>query len=122
MIIVVIYHYCYYLSYCYNYYHYHYYSTAPRIPPGLGMVHWSCWMTLGLAWLKRPQDSFKLVFLSQSGPNLGPSWLQVGSSWAHVGPKLAPSWLKLAHLGSKLATSENHPCNSMPYLSKPSMQ
>ena len=33
--------------------------------------------------------------MSQSGPNLGPSWLQVVSSWAHVGPKLAPTWLKL---------------------------
>ena len=37
------------------------YSTAPCIPPGLGMVHWSCWMTLGPAWLKRPQDSFKIA-------------------------------------------------------------
>ena len=34
--------------------------------------------------------------MSQSGPNLGPSWLQVVSSWVHVGPKLAPTWLKLA--------------------------
>ena len=33
--------------------------------------------------------------MSQSGPNLGPSWLQVVSSWVHVGPKLAPTWLKL---------------------------
>ena len=37
------------------------YSTVPHIPPGLGMVHWSWWMTLGPAWLKRPQDSFKIA-------------------------------------------------------------
>ena len=44
---------------------------------------------------RQPQNCFKLAYMSQSGPNLDPSWLQVVSSWVHVGPKLAPTWLKL---------------------------
>ena len=35
---------------------------------------------------RQPQDCFKLAYLSQSGPNFFPSWLQVASSWAHGGP------------------------------------
>ena len=71
------------------------YSTAPRIPPGLGMVHWSCWMTLGPAWLKRPQDSFKIASSWLSWANLGPTWGQVGSKLAQVGLMLGPSWLQV---------------------------
>ena len=44
---------------------------------------------------RRPQDCFMLAYLSQFGPNMTPSWLQVGSSWAYVGTKLAPTCLKL---------------------------
>ena len=42
-----------------------------------------------------PHDCCRMAYLSLSGPNMDPSWLQVGSSWAHAGPKLAPTWLKL---------------------------
>ena len=51
--------------------------------------------------LKIASRLLQVGYLSQFGSNLSPSWLQVGSSWAHVGPKLA--------------TSENHPQNDMPY-------
>ena len=43
---------------------------------------------------------------------LGPSWLQVGSSW----PMLAPSWLPLKTIHAiACPTSRNPPCNSMPH-------
>ena len=42
-----------------------------------------------------PHDCCRMAYLSLSGPNMDPSWLQVGSSWTHAGPKLAPTWLKL---------------------------
>ena len=42
-----------------------------------------------------PHNCCRMVYLSLSGPNMEPSWLQVDSSWAHAGPKLAPTWLKL---------------------------
>ena len=42
-----------------------------------------------------PHDCCKMAYLSLSGPNMGPSWLQVGSCWAHPDPKLAPTCLKL---------------------------
>ena len=29
----------------------------------------------------------RMAYLSLSGTNMDPSWLQVGSSWAHVGPR-----------------------------------
>ena len=37
-----------------------------------------------------------MAYLSQSGANLGPSWIPLGSSWAHVGlpdPFPVASWL-----------------------------
>ena len=40
-------------------------------------------------------NSCRMAYLSLSGPNMEPSWLQVGSSWAHAGAKLGPTWLKL---------------------------
>ena len=40
-----------------------------------------------------PHDCCRMAYLSLSGPNMGPSWLQVDSSWVHLGPKLAPTWL-----------------------------
>ena len=50
--------------------------------------------------------------LAQIGVMLGPSLLQVGSSWA----MLAPSWLPLKTIHAKACpTSENHPCECMPY-------
>ena len=49
-----------------------------------------------------PHNCCRMAYLSLSGPNMDPSWLQVGSSWAHVGP---PSWLQLgsswAHVGPR---------------------
>ena len=43
---------------------------------------------------------------------LGPSWLQVGSSW----PMLAPSWLPLKTIHAMTCpTSQNPPCNDMPH-------
>ena len=42
-----------------------------------------------------PHDCCRMAYLSLSGPNMDPSWLQVDSSWAHAGPKLVPTWLKL---------------------------
>ena len=42
-----------------------------------------------------PHDRCRMAYLSLSGPNMDPSWLQVGSSWIHAGPKLAPTCLKL---------------------------
>ena len=48
-----------------------------------------------------PHNCCRMAYLSLSGPNMDPSWLQVGSSWAHAGPKLAPTWLKLAHVGPR---------------------
>ena len=43
---------------------------------------------------------------------LGPSWLQVGSSW----PMLAPSWLPLKTIHAVACpTSRNPPCGSMPH-------
>ena len=42
-----------------------------------------------------PHNCCRTVYLSLSGPDMDPSWLQVGSSWTHAGPKLAPTWLKL---------------------------
>ena len=42
-----------------------------------------------------PHDCCRMAYLSLSGSNMDPSWLQVGSTWAHAGPKLAPTWLKL---------------------------
>ena len=50
---------------------------------------------LGRVCPKKPQDWSKMVYLSQSGPHMGPSCLQVGSTWTYVGPKLAPTWLML---------------------------
>ena len=102
------------------------YSTAPRIPPGLGVVHRLCWMTsgiLGPAWLKRPRDSLKFASswlswgqvgskLAQVGLMLGPSCLQVGSSW----PMLAPSWLPLKTIRKVTCpTSQNHTQSDTPY-------
>ena len=64
------------------------------------MVHWSCWLTLGIlgpAWLKRPQDNFKFVFFEpkwlQLGANLGTRWTQIGSSqpaWGNLEVILKP--------------------------------
>ena len=65
--------------------------------------------------------------MSQSGPNLGPSWLQVGSSLGQVGPSwlqvgsswpmLAPSWLPLKTIHAVACpTSQNPPRSSMPRL------
>ena len=34
-----------------------------------------------------PHNCCRMAYLSLSGPNMDPSWLQVGSSWAHAGPK-----------------------------------
>ena len=48
-----------------------------------------------------PPNCCRMAYLRLSGPNMDPSWLQVGSSWAHAGPKLAPTWLKLAHVGPR---------------------
>ena len=46
---------------------------------------------------------------------LGPSWLQVGSSW----PMLAPSWLTLKTIHAVACpTSRNPPCGGMPHPSK----
>ena len=42
-----------------------------------------------------PRNCCRMVYLSLSGPNMEPSWLQVDSSWVHAGPKLIPTWLKL---------------------------
>ena len=42
-----------------------------------------------------PHNCCRIAYLRLSGTNLDPSWLQVGSNWAHAGPKLAPTWLKL---------------------------
>ena len=42
-----------------------------------------------------PHDCCRMACLSLCGPNMDPSWLQVGSSWLHVGPSLAPTWLML---------------------------
>ena len=53
---------------------------------------------------RRPEDRFKLAYLSQSGPNrdqvgsnlakdgamLGLSWVQLGSIWIHVGSSCGP--------------------------------
>ena len=47
-------------------------------------------------------DCCRMAYLSLSGPNMDPSWLQVGSSWAHAGPELAPTWLKLVPCWTKI--------------------
>ena len=57
-----------------------------------------------------PRDCCRMAYLRLSGPNMDPSWFQVGSSWVQVGPKLVPCWLKLvacwAQVGSKLVQVE----------------
>ena len=62
---------------------------------------WIIFGILGRVCPKRPQDSLNIA-AKGPGPNMGQSWLQVGSSWAYLGPKLAPTWLQLgpcwAHL------------------------
>ena len=66
---------------------------------------------------KWPQDWCRMADLSLSGPNMGPSWLQVGSSWAHLRIKLAPTWLKLGPCWTHFRVSSHPWANPSP--SKP---
>ena len=62
-----------------------------------------------------------MAYLSLSGPNMGPSWLQVGSSWDHAGPKLAPTWLKLVPCWTQIQVPSRpsaNPSPSKPYMGK----
>ena len=66
-----------------------------------------------------PHDCCRMAYLSLSGPNMGPSWLQVGSSWVHLGPTLAPTYVgpisgSPAALGPTQALPNSFPVASGP--------
>ena len=70
---------------------------------------WTIFGVLGRVCPKRSQDTLKIAAGWPTGPNLGPSWLQVGSSWTHVGPKLAPQvGSNLLQLGPMLTSCWRH--------------
>ena len=68
---------------------------------------------LGSCMLKEvsryPHNCCRMAYLSLSGPNMDPSWLQVASSWVHAGPKLAPTWLKLGPCWAQIRVP-SRPC------------
>ena len=86
------------------------------------MVHWSCWMTLcilGPAWLRRPENGFRIASSWLSWAKMGPTWSQVGSKLAQVGVMLGPNWLQVGSSWAMLAPSwlplKNPPCGNMPH-------
>ena len=85
------------------------------------MVHWSCWMTLfilGPAWLRRPENGFRIASSWFSQAKMGPTWSQVGSKLAQVGVMLGPNWLQVGSSWAMLAPRwlplKNPPSKSMP--------
>ena len=56
----------------------------------------------------------RMTYLSLSGPNMDPSWLQLASSWVHAGPKLVPTWLKLGPCWTKIRVPSRPWANPSP--------
>ena len=70
------------------------YSTAPRIPPGLGLDgfgHLGSCMTQEASYMRVGLKSWNWL----TSTNLGPICGQIGSKLSQVGAKLAPCCLKL---------------------------
>ena len=86
------------------------------------MVHWSCWMTLcilGPAWLRRPENGFRIASSWLSWAQMGPTWSQVDSKLAQVGVMLGPNWLQVGSSWAMLAPSwlplRKPQCEDMPH-------